>query len=87
MDNLCLVSSIQPRLTPSNLSQESSRSIFGNSYFYRTHLKWNELPIALREITSQSTFKTHLIKHLWGTLDIDGSETDYSLASDLDDTG
>ena len=89
MDSLCLVSSIQPRLTHTNLSQEpnSSRSIFGNSYFYRTHLKWNSLPISLREITSQSTFKVRLIKYLWDTLDIDRSGSDYSLSSDLDDTG
>ena len=76
LDNRCLVSSIRPRRTPVNLAQESSRSVFENSFFYRTHLKWNELPLELREITSPSTFKEHVIRYLWDTLDPNESESE-----------
>ena len=38
---------------------------FKNSYFYRTMLIWNKLPLAVRQASGISTFKTKLIEYLW----------------------
>ncbi len=43
--------------------------IFRNSFFYRTHLAWNDLPMELRNITNTTTFKTELIRYLWSKID------------------
>ena len=41
---------------------------FKNSFFYRTHLLWNELPLELRTIDKPECFKNNLEQHLWKTL-------------------
>ena len=38
---------------------------FTDSYFYRTHKKWNELPFEIRDIESIDQFKTRLKQYLW----------------------
>ena len=38
---------------------------FKNSYFYRTMLIWNKLPLTVRQASGISSFKTKLIEYLW----------------------
>ena len=73
LDDLSLVSDIQPKFTGSNLSSETSRSPFANIFFYRTHLKWNALPREMREIVCPNKFKNALTIHIWETLLIQDS--------------
>jgi hypothetical protein len=39
-------------------------NVFRHSYFYRTHLAWNRLPLSLRLIREYDSFLTELRKHL-----------------------
>ena len=36
-----------------------------NSFFHRSMLKWNSLPVCIRQSEQISTFKAKLIKYLW----------------------
>ena len=68
LDNYSLVSSILPRFNCQNRSYEqdvNSRNPFSKSFFYRTHLLWNTLPLDLRKISCPGSFKTEVIQHLW----------------------
>jgi hypothetical protein len=65
LDSLSLVSSILPR---SNHSSTRSHNPLLNSFFYRTHLMWNKLPLTIREISCPIKFKVCLKKHLWSNL-------------------
>ena len=57
LDSLCLVSNLQ--------LDSHSDTYLKKSFFYRTHLKWNALPLELRQITLTSTFKQEESKFLW----------------------
>ena len=57
-------SSINPKV-PQNLESENPCSGIGISFFYRTHLAWNRLPLKIRIIDSQLAFKSALTKHIW----------------------
>ena len=59
LDRLSLVSSIRPH---------SSTSTFANSFYYRTHCKWNRLPIEIREIECHHLFRSKLSDYLWKDL-------------------
>ena len=67
LDYKCYVSDISPRNLNSyqNSSTNRSNSAFGNSFFYRTHLLWNRLPLSLRETTNINHFKSELKAHIW----------------------
>ncbi len=68
MDHRSLISSIAPNIVinSSNISSErTSINPFQSSFFYRTHLAWNCLPIDMREIESHNLFKDKLTEHLW----------------------
>ena len=41
---------------------------FEHSYFYRTHLQWNKLPLDLRVIEQYQSFQIELNKYLWNNL-------------------
>ena len=72
MDSLCFVSSISPR---------ASSNAFAKNFFYRTHTKWNHIPLDIREIESITNFKSKLSTYMWGKIipvDSD-SELDYSI--------
>jgi hypothetical protein len=58
LDRLSLVSSITSKCNDS----------LSKSFFYRTHLIWNRLPFALREIVRPSMFKSELLKHIGRSL-------------------
>ena len=69
-DQLSFVSSIIPRNTNTTKNLEKS-------FFYRTHMTWNDLPIELRELESISNFRSKVEAHLWSTVlnKEDGGET------------
>ena len=53
-DRLKLKCTITPRV-----------NAFKNSFFYRSHLEWNMLPLDVRLIEKSELFKSRLEKHLW----------------------
>ena len=55
--------SIHPKV-PQNLESDILHSGIGNSFFYRAHLAWNRLPLKIRSIESELSFKSALTKHL-----------------------
>ena len=66
LDHKCFRSSILPQRLLSNRHFENvSNQGFSNSYHYRTHLKWNTLPLSLREIVCPGTFRKELLAHIW----------------------
>ena len=73
LDSLSLVCDIIPRTTA---SQDTTTNAFANSFFYRTHLSWNKLPVAIRAIDSPDEFKSKLKAHMWSRLheDLDNNE-------------
>ena len=62
LDHLSLVSTITPR--------RNSFKILEKSFFYRTHILWNSIPLEIREINSSSLFRLRLESHLWDSLSI-----------------
>ena len=36
-----------------------------NSFFFRTHSEWNDLPTELKAVTEADSFKVMLKKHFW----------------------
>ena len=68
LDTLSLISDIRPKIH-AKYSKESvdgtEYKIFENSYFYRSHLAWNKLPLSVREISAPSIFWPKLRGHLW----------------------
>ena len=64
LDTFSLVSDIKPK---SNSSfSDNKTSALNKSYFYRTHLLWNKLPLELRAIINYDKFRNKLIKYMWG---------------------
>ncbi len=68
LDSLSIVSSIIPRSTQSYNSGDNPRDPLSRSFFYRTHLVWNNLPLDIRQITSPRLFKAEVTKHLWKSI-------------------
>ena len=64
LDNLCICSSVQPK-APQNLEILNTSTGITKSFFYRAHLIWNNLPLDLRKIESQSLFEKKLTDYLW----------------------
>ena len=81
LDHLSIVSDI---VTRGQRVNATSKRGFNNSYFYRTHLMWNRLPLSLREITRPSLFKVKLIEHIWKEYIIKPSDDSDDLVSDLE---
>ncbi len=61
LDHLCFVSSVRPSGTTANDSKRG----FANTFFYRTHLLWNRLPLLLREVEYPGRFRRELINYIW----------------------
>ncbi len=68
-DSLSLISDICPR----GNSQSSAQKGFANSFFYRSHLLWNRLPLSLREVIRPGLFKIELLKYIWSELATEGN--------------
>ena len=52
---------------------------FARGFFYRTHNKWNRLPLDVRESKSLLEFKSKLKKYLWKSVLEDATDDDYEL--------
>ena len=39
-----------------------------NSYFYKTHIQWNNLPLELKILDNYDKFKIKLEEHLWESI-------------------
>ena len=65
----------------------SSLKPFANSFFFRTHSSWNNLPYSVREITCSKTFKNSLTKYLWEDLVRYPDAEDGATMQDLLDNG
>ena len=76
LDTLSLVCDIIPRTTA---SQDTTTNAFANSFFYRTHLSWNKLPMDIRTIDSPDEFKSKLKAHMWSRLhdDLNNNANNY----------
>ena len=48
-------------------------------FFYRTHNKWNRLPLDVRECNSLLEFKSKLKKYLWESVLEVATDDDYEL--------
>ena len=57
MDELSFVSSLIPRT--------SNATILEKSFFYRTHMIWNSVPLEIRKLESLSEFRCKIETHLW----------------------
>ena len=57
LDNFSLKSTVEAKSRP-----------FKGSYFFRTHIKWNDLPAALKGEPESSVFQAKLKKHFWDLL-------------------
>ena len=83
LDNFCLVSAVLPNTTA---SQSSTTNTFANSFFYRSHILWNNLPLELRTENCPKNFKKSLKAYLFEkSLQIgtdDSSESDYNIDSE-----
>ena len=42
--------------------------VFVNSYFYKTHIQWNNLPLELKIIEDHEKFSTRLKDYLWESI-------------------
>jgi len=71
LDYLCYSCSIAPH---------SSSGAFTQSFFYRTHLMWNRIPLSIREIDRLDVFKVKLRAYMWTQIVSDIAE-DFNDAS------
>ena len=78
---ILVVCDIIPKTTA---SQDRTTNAFANSFFYRTHLSWNKLPLNLRQIASPGEFKTELKSHMWDRLHNDLNNSTYNTTSNSD---
>jgi len=85
LDAFSLISDVIPK---SNLAfSDNKNSVLNKSFFYRTHLLWNKLPLDIRAIINLSTFKNKLLKFLWNSVNddfINDDFNDYNEKSDDD---
>ena len=44
------------------------KQVFNNSFFPRTYMAWNRLPLEIKMIEKYDTFQINLKQHLWVTL-------------------
>jgi ribonuclease P/MRP protein subunit RPP40 len=65
LDKLSVVSTVIPT---TKASKATSSNTFASSFFYRSHLLWNELPLDIRAVTCPVKFKADLKSYLWKTL-------------------
>ena len=63
LDAFSLISEIKPKT--SAVFSDNKNSALNKSFFYRTHLLWNRLPLDIRALISLSMFKNKLLKYMW----------------------
>ena len=58
-----------------NTEEFSETKLFKNSYFYRTHILWNHLPLEIKIIENYDHFKVALEDYKWSyILEVDEQE-------------
>ena len=63
-----------------NITDEfSENKEFSNSYFYKTHIQWNNLPLEIKIIEDYEKFKAILEQKLWDSI----TEPEHHGSSDL----
>ncbi len=69
LDKLCYISSLSP---------QTATNAFAKSFFFRTHTKWNHIPLVIREANSITEFKAQLTVHMWKIIisEIDDGSSD-----------
>ena len=56
----------------------SENNVFKNSFFYRTHILWNILPLQIKINENYELFKTELEGFLWdGILELSRETSDW----------
>ena len=65
LDSLSLVCSIIPRSSQSSIRSTNSLT---KSFFYRSHILWNNLPFETRVISCPSLFRSSVEKFLWSSI-------------------
>ena len=75
-DSLSYVASI--------VQNDRNSSLLKKSFFYRTHLLWNDIPFEIRDHSCPNVFKAKLKDHFWEELlsinDLDSSHRDFYLS-------
>ena len=51
-----------------NIDDFTESKVFANSYFYKTHIQWNNLPLELKIIEENEKFSTRLKDYLWESI-------------------
>ena len=83
LDAFSLISDVVPK---SNLAfSDNKNSVLNKSFFYRTHLLWNKLPLDIRAIINLSTFKNKLLKFLWNSVNDDFINEDFNYYNEKSD--
>ena len=78
LDTFSIVSDIKPKT--SSVFSDNKNSALNKSFFYRTHLLWNRLPLDIRALIDYSTFRTKLLKFMWDSVvDCSGEISDEDL--------
>ena len=55
----------------------TENNVFKNSFFFRTHMLWNILPLQIKIVESYELFKKELEGYLWDNiLDLSGEASD-----------
>ena len=53
------------RVNKNHIDEFNENKVFKNSYFYRTHIVWNTLPLELKIIENYNDFSKNLKTHMW----------------------
>ena len=68
LDTMSLVSSIIPN---TKAAKATSHNPLARSFFFRSHLLWNEIPLSLRSTACPILFKSNLKKYLWDNINFE----------------
>ncbi len=76
MDELSFVSNL--------ISRTTNTTVLEKSFFYRTYMTWNSIPLEIRKLGSISLFRSKIEAHLWSLiLRTDNGESG-AIGTDLD---
>ena len=71
-----------------NTDEFTENKILSNSYFYKTHIQWNNLPLHLKIIEDYDLFKHELEQHLWQSIcEINSQNDDEYINSSSEEPG
>ena len=79
LDNLSIVCTLQPDSLNMNCLKKS--------FYFRTYLEWNALPLHLRQIDISSSFKNEIIKYFWKLILCNNDDSNEENLSDYEYDG